>query len=137
MPKCFVTVLPMKCITAEVQNLNTISLRTHLRSSDTVSRHQKNGFVETGGVRGVTVKATESDLVPGAVVGLDYLEVSPPKLSYRMRRVCLPCSPGSSRFWEKDCKHLTVEASPLPFPSLSGKALGGILVGGPQGHAAL
>lgn len=39
----------MKHITAEVQNLNTISLRAHLRSSDTVSRHQKNGFVETRG----------------------------------------------------------------------------------------
>lgn len=106
----------MKHITAEVQNLNTINLRTHLRSSDTVSRHQKKGFVETGGVGGVAAKATESGLlVPGAVVSLDYLEVSPTKLLHRMRQ-------GLSALlaWQQVVlgkgppEHLTVEASLCP-----------------------
>lgn len=89
--------------TAEVQNLNTINLRTHLRSSDTVSRHQKNGFVETGGVRGMAAKATESELlVPGAAVSLDYLEVSPTKLLHRMRQGLSALLAWQQRFWEKD-----------------------------------
>lgn len=73
----------------------------------------------------MAVKATESDLlVPAAVVSLDYLEVSPTKLLHRMRQ-------GLSALlaWQQTVlgeglpKHLTVEASPLPFPPLTGKAL--------------
>lgn len=67
------------------------------------------------GVRGVTVKATESDLrVPGAVVGLDYYT--------GCGRVCLPCSPGSKQFWEKDCLNTWLLKQALcPAPHLVAK----------------
>lgn len=96
----------MKHITAEVQNLNTISLRAHLRSSDTVSRHQKNGFVET---RGSQRRGSEGNRKRSPCA----CRCRKPRLfgskfneTYTgCGRVCLPCSPGSKRFWEKDCRN--------------------------------
>lgn len=91
-----------------------------------------------GGVRGVAVKATESELlVPGAVVSLDYLEVSPTKLLHRMRQGLSALLAWQQTVLGKGLpKHLTVEASPLPFLSLA-KPCVRRLVGRPQGHAAL
>lgn len=70
----------MKPITAEVQNLNTISLRTHLRSSDTVSRHLKNGFVETRGVR----RQQKAISFAWRCCGPRHLEGNPSKRLHRM-----------------------------------------------------
>lgn len=77
----------------------------------------------------MTVKATESDFcVPGTVVGLDYLEVSPPKLLHRMRQGLSALLAWQQTVLGKGLpKHLTVESSPLPFPSLDGKALCAVL----------
>lgn len=69
--------------------------------------------------------------LPGAVVGLDYLEGSPPKLLHRMRQGLF-----ALLTWQQMGKglpkHPTVEAAfALPLTCAE------TCVGGPQGHAAL